>query len=202
MRKTVLEWLSESKLLTKKVQKKEKELLSKMYSVTLVHNENKDFINENVKSEYESLVKLKSNLDKIKDAIMQYNATTKIKVENKEMSIAYALGLYNPDDDYSFEYNVIRASAKFVQEVDKAKIKSQQEKSDLDRQLLSKNNISEKDKAMVEIAKASYDVLVKDPLNILELASKLQEEKETFENEVNNKINLSNALTELEINLD
>ena len=45
-------------------------------------------------------------------------------------------------------------------------------------------------------------MVVKDPLNIVELSSKIYEEREVFENEVNNKINLSNALTELEIELD
>lgn len=202
MKKTVLEWLSESKLLEKRISKKEKELLSKAYSVTLVYNQDENYIPEEVLSEYESLLKLKSNLDKIKDAIMVYNATKIIAIGNKEMSIAYALNKYARKDDNSFEQSINRLATQFTTSVNNAKLTSQREKAELDRQLLTKNNISEKDKALLETTKSRYDVVVKDPLNIVELSSKIYEEMEAFENEVNNKINLSNALTEIEIELD
>lgn len=202
MKKTVLEWLSESKLLEKRISKKEKELLSKAYSVTLVYNQDENYIQEEVLSEYESLLKLKSNLDKIKDAIMVYNATKIIAIGNKEMSIAYALNKYARKDDNSFEQSINRLATQFTTSVNNAKLTSQREKAELDKQLLTKNNISEKDKALLEITKSRYDVVVKDPLNIVELSSKIYEEMEAFENEVNNKINLSNALTEIEIELD
>lgn len=201
MKKTVMEWLSESKLLEKKIGKKENAILGKMYSVTFVHNEDTSYIQENIKSEYEALSKLKSNLDKIKDAIMIYNATTKIVVAGKEMSIAYALNKYTSGTT-KFEETVNRLATKFTQDVNNAKMVSQKEKSDLDRQLLTKNNISEKDKALIESTKSKYDIVVKDPLNIVELSANIYDEKENFDNEVNNKINLSNALTELEIKLD
>ncbi|MGL6185520.1 MAG: hypothetical protein ACRC1T_09110 [Clostridium chrysemydis] len=201
MKKTVMEWLSESKLLEKKIGKKENELLGKMYNVTFVHNEDVNYIPENIKSEYESLNKLKSNLDKIKDAIMVYNATTKIVIGEKSMSIAYALSKYTSGES-KFEETINKLATKFTQDVNNAKMFSQKEKADLDRQLLTKNNISEKDKALIEATKSKYDIVVKDPLNIVELSAKIYDEKETFNNEVNNKINLSNALTELEIELD
>lgn len=202
MKKTVLEWLSESKLLEKKISKKEKELLSKAYSVTLVHNQDENYVPEKILAEYESLIKLKSNLDKIKDAIMVYNATKIITIGDKEMSIAYALNKYAKKDNDSFEQAINRLATQFTTNVNNAKLTSQREKAELDRQLLTKNNISEKDKALLETTKSRYDVVVKDPLNIVELSSKIYEEREIFDNEVNNKINLSNALTELEINLD
>lgn len=201
MKKTAMEWLSESKLLEKKIGKKENELLGKMYNVTFVHNEDVNYIPENIKSEYESLNKLKSNLDKIKDAIMVYNATTKIVIGEKSMSIAYALSKYTSGES-KFEETINKLATKFTQDVNNAKMFSQKEKADLDRQLLTKNNISEKDKALIEATKSKYDIVVKDPLNIVELSAKIYDEKETFNNEVNNKINLSNALTELEIELD
>lgn len=200
-KKTVLEWLSESKLLEKRISKKEKELLSKAYSVTLVYNQDENYIPEEILSEYESLLKLKSNLDKIKDAVMVYNATKIITIGDKEMSIAYALNKYSRNDD-SFEQSINKLATQFTTSVNNAKLTSQREKAELDRQLLTKNNISEKDKALLETTKSKYDVVVKDPLNIVELSSKIYEEREIFENEVNNKINLSNALTELEIELD
>lgn len=202
MKKTVLEWLSESKLLEKRISKKEKELLSKAYSVTLVYNQDENYIPEEILSEYESLLKLKSNLDKIRDAIMVYNATKIITIGDKEMSIAYALNKYAKKDNDSFEQAINRLATQFTTSVNNAKLTSQREKAELDRQLLTKNNISEKDKALLETTKSKYDVVVKDPLNIVELSSKIYEEREIFENEVNNKINLSNALTELEIELD
>lgn len=202
MKKTVLEWLSESKLLEKRIFKKEKELLSKAYSVTLVYNQDENYIQEEILSEYESLLKLKYNLDKIKDAIMVYNATKIITIGDKEMSIAYALNKYAKKDNDSFEQAINRLATQFTTSVNNAKLTSQREKAELDKQLLTKNNISEKDKALLETTKSKYDVVVKDPLNIVELSSKIYEEREVFENEVNNKINLSNALTELEIELD
>lgn len=201
MKMTVLEWLSESKLLEKKISKKEKELLGKAYSVTLVHNQDETYIEDKIVSEYESLIKLKSNLDKIKDAIMVYNATTKIVVGEKEMSIAYALNKY-ANKNNSFEDGINKLANKFTLDVNNAKSISQREKAELDRQLLTKNNISEKDKALLEVTKSKYEVVVKDPLKIVELSSKIYEDREVFDNEVNNKINLQNALTELEINLD
>lgn len=201
MKKTVMEWLSESKLLEKKIGKKENELLGKMYNVTFVHNEDVNYIPENIKSEYKSLNKLKSNLDKIKDAIMVYNATTKVVIGEKSMSIAYALSKY-ANGQSKFEETINKLAVKFTQDVNDAKMLSQKEKADLDRQLLTKNNISEKDKALIEATKSKYDIVVKDPLNIVELSVKIYDEKEIFNNEVNNKINLSNALTELEIELD
>lgn len=201
MKKTVMEWLSESKLLEKKIGKKENELLGKMYNVTFVHNEDVNYIPENIKSEYNSLNKLKSNLDKIKDAIMVYNATTKVVIGEKSMSIAYALSKY-ANGQSKFEETINKLAVKFTQDVNDAKMLSQKEKADLDRQLLTKNNISEKDKALIEATKSKYDIVVKDPLNIVELSVKIYDEKEIFNNEVNNKINLSNALTELEIELD
>lgn len=201
MRKTVLEWLSESKLLEKKISKKESELLGKAYNVTLYHNQDNNYVPEKIVSEYESLMKLKSNLDKIKNAIMVYNATTNIVVGDKEMSIAYALNKY-ANKNNSFEDGINRLATKFTNDVNNAKLLSQREKAELDRQLLTKNNISEKDKALLEVTKSKYEVVIKDPLNIVELSSKIYEEREVFDNEVNNKINLQNALTELEINLD
>lgn len=201
MKMTVLEWLSESKLLEKKISKKEKELLGKAYSVTLVHNQDETYVEDKIVSEYESLIKLKSNLDKIKDAIMVYNATTKIVVGEKEMSIAYALNKY-ANKNNSFEDGINKLATKFTLDVNNAKSISQREKAELDRQLLTKNNISEKDKALLEVTKSKYEVVVKDPLKIVELSSKIYEDREVFDNEVNNKINLQNALTELEINLD
>lgn len=201
MKKTVLEWLGESKLLEKRISKKEKELLSKAYSVTLVYNQDENYIPEEILSEYESLLKLKSNLDKIKDAVMVYNATKIITIGDKEMSIAYALNKYSRNDD-SFEQSINKLATQFTTSVNNVKLTSQREKAELDKQLLTKNNISEKDKALLETTKSKYDVVVKDPLNIVELSSKIYEEREVFENEVNNKINLSNALTELEIELD
>ena len=201
MKMTVLEWLSESKLLEKKISKKEKELLGKAYSVTLVHNQDETYIEDKIVSEYESLIKLKSNLDKIKDAIMVYNATTKIVVGEKEMSIAYSLNKY-ANKNNSFEDGINKLANKFTLDVNNAKSISQREKAELDRQLLTKNNISEKDKALLEVTKSKYEVVVKDPLKIVELSSKIYEDREVFDNEVNNKINLQNALTELEINLD
>lgn len=177
-------------------------MLSKAYSVTLVYNQDENYIQEEILSEYESLLKLKYNLDKIKDAIMVYNVTKIITIGDKEMSIAYALNKYAKKDNDSFEQAINRLATQFTTSVNNAKLTSQREKAELDKQLLTKNNISEKDKALLETTKSKYDVVVKDPLNIVELSSKIYEEREVFENEVNNKINLSNALTELEIELD
>lgn len=201
MKKTVLEWLNEVKILEKRVGKKESELIKNLYSISLDYKKDETYKADEVKSDYQSLIKLKDNLDKIKNAIMVYNATTQIVVGDKTMSIAYALNKYTKSNLY-FEEDIKNKASKFIKEIENVKTQSQKEKADLDKQLLTKNNISEKDKALLEVTKSKYDIIIVDPLNIVELANKLFEDKEIFNNEVNNKINLSNALTSLEINLD
>lgn len=154
-----------------------------------------------IKNEYTSLLKLKGNLDKIKNAIMIYNATTDINVNGKTMSIAYALNKYSNENNL-FENRIKNEATKFLKSIEQVKKVSQKEKSELDKQLLTKNNISKKDKTLLEVTKSKYDICVSDPLNIVELANKISEDCEAFNNEVNNKINLSNALTRLEIELN
>ena len=109
-----------------------------------MYNQDENYIQEEILSEYESLLKLKYNLDKIKDAIMVYNATKIITIGDKEMSIAYALNKYAKKDNDSFEQAINRLATQFTTSVNNAKLTSQREKAELDKQLLTKNNISEK----------------------------------------------------------
>lgn len=201
MKKTVLEWLSEGKLLEKKIEKKEANLIKNAYKITMVHNEDKNYNEEAIKAEYVSLNKLKDNLDLIKDSIMVYNATTKIKIGDKEMSLAYALNKYANRAKSDFDKKLVKVGNDRITDESKMRELSQREKADLDRQLNAKSNISEKDKALIEMTKGTYDVVVKDPLNVIELASKVADEMELFNMEVNNKINLSNATTYLDLNI-
>lgn len=110
MKKTVLEWLSEGKLLEKKIEKKEANLIKNAYKITMVHNEDKNYNEEAIKAEYVSLNKLKDNLDLIKDSIMVYNATTKIKIGYKEMSLAYALNKYANRAKSDFDKKLVKVS--------------------------------------------------------------------------------------------
>lgn len=198
MKKTVLEWLSEAKLLDKKIEKKENELLSKFYSISFKH-ENVDYKEDEVKSSYQSLIALKENRDKIKNALMIYNATTNITIGKKTMSIVYALSKLSNKNKF-FE-KIQETYDSYLEELENKKEISQREINSLDKQLLTKNSISDKDKAFLKIAKSGYEVIIHDPLNIVELFSKEQDEEDEFNREVHNKINILNATTYLDIDI-
>lgn len=198
MKKTVLEWLSEAKLLDKKIEKKENELLSKSYSISFKH-ENVVYKEDEVKSSYQSLITLKENRDKIKNALMIYNATTSITIGKKTMSIVYALSKLSNKNKF-FE-KIQETYDSYLEELENKKEIAQREINSLDKQLLTKNNISEKDRAFLEVAKSGYEVIIHDPLNIVELFSKEQDEEDEFNREVHNKINILNATTYLDIDI-
>lgn len=204
MKQTVFEWLHYSKNTEKRITKLTDEVLAGSWAVSVVANVNPLYDETGVKSKYDSLVKLQSNLDKVKNALAKHNANTVVKVNGKELCIAYALKLYNEvkNQHKTFGSRIIAESNKMMEAIEKNTAYSNGEKQKLENALASKPNATSADREYAENTKKRFDVVIKDPLKLIELSQQIVDDREKFLEEVNVVINLCNANTFLEIDIE
>lgn len=165
-----------------------------------------DKIEEDIKSDWQSIKDMIDRYNRINRAIILSNAQTIIKFKDgTEMTKAEAITLKNSKKTYNFELQLIgNATADYNDAVRKAAIIEQQQNQSREQHITSMLNGTDK-KVLDEDSIKIIDGFVKpfapkwiDPLNIKEEISNLTEKVNAFDSEVETLLKVSNATTEIE----
>lgn len=155
-----------------------------------------------IKSSYESLNKLIENRNKIKSAIMSFNASNTIKIDDKEYIIALALELYKGKEIVNIEELLKNQLYKKNRKEEEIKEQKEEQKTMLLETYSRKSNSShEGDSKALEKALKNYDLYTDDYLQLDKKFAKIQEEKISFMEKINIQLNIKNATTEIEIDI-
>ena len=207
--KTVMEWLYEMKLYAQKIDKCKDDLQkTPLYYATseILKDANKE--EETITRAQALMTKyrdLTNNYEIIKQAILEFNATTKIEVAGKTYSIARALELYKKDKNYEFLVQYF-ASQQNKLESDRAVLVRTQsnEVSQLESKLLSglaANKNDSKIQAQLDTRRAEYAPHIIEALTIATNYQEIRDEHVEFVNQVNAQINIANVTNKLTITL-
>lgn len=207
MKKTVMEWLGDKKLYEKKITKLILQIRDTEFFIgkSNLYSDAKAMEEEMVKVKglVDSYVKMKQNIDKIQEAIMQFNATHKIEICGQKITIAAALKMYREYDSTLttiIQKNIIRSN----ELMRKLEDKQEKEVKLLEEQLNSSNkqvgNQAFEDK--IKNKKADYEPVIKYAFDLNEKYKELTEKEDEFLQNVNTKINIANVQETLDIELD
>ena len=205
--KTVMEWLGDKKLYDKKIAKllmqiRDTQLFAGKPNLYSDRETMKKDMSE-AKALVDSYIKINKNVNKIQEAIMQFNATNKIEVSGKEFTIAAALSMYqNYNDDLM---RIIRSNILKAEEL-KKKLEDKQESEvkSLEQQLNSSNkqvgNQAFEDK--LKSKKDDYEPIMEYAFDLNKAYNEMNDFEEEFLQTVNTKINIINVQKTLTIDLD
>lgn len=158
----------------------------------------------NAKSGYQSLIDLRANRDKIKEAIVQSNATTKVEIAGKTYTVAQAIERKN-----SIEYDKLMLTVMKEQWADATNtVDKENKKVDLqvDKMLEtflgkdSEKKVSETDLSTISDpyrAKNEWELV--DPLGLYQKIQDLEAQIDAFEAEVDVRLSVSNSVTYIEV---
>lgn len=166
-----------------------------------------------IKSSYQSIVDLIDYREKIKQAVVNSNATTKVTIGGKEYTVAAAI-----ETKHSIKYKLQlgRVMHQQLQLVEARKVEARKELSDtqglLDTQVPNSLDelLNNTHQGKTDIAEADYNSVARlylernqatvvDPLKLVALTSKLHNEVEAFMNNVDEIISVSNATTTIKV---
>ena len=158
----------------------------------------------NAKSGYQSLIDLRANRDKIKEAIVQSNATTKVEIAGKTYTVAQAI-----ERKSSIEYDKLMLMQMKEQWADATNtVDKENKKVDLqvDKMLEtflgkdSEKKVSETDLSTISDpyrAKNEWELV--DPLGLYQKIQDLEAQIDAFEAEVDVRLSVSNSVTYIEV---
>lgn len=158
---------------------------------------------EKAKSTYQSIIDLIERKNKLKCAIVDANAVTKVKVAGKEMTIADAINfklLIDYEKDLLEQLKVQNQEVKSG--IEKKNAQVEQNALQLAQSALQKDNVKISDNDAIAITepyikKNSYELV--DPLKIETKIQELEEEITNFESDVDSTLSEVNAVTVIEI---
>lgn len=207
--KTVMEWLYEMKLYAQKIDKC-KDDLNKTYlfyasPTILKDSEAEEKTIHKAKSLWDKYTALTANYEKIKQAIIEFNATTKIMVADKEYSIARALELYKKDYNYEFLVKLLNNQYSCLENrrIDLVKVQST-EVSQLESKLLAglaANKNDSKIQSQLETRRTEYTPYIIEAIPVYDNYQRVRDEHVAFINQVNAQINIANVNNSLTIDL-
>lgn len=210
--KSVAEWLGELKIYNKRITRLESEIkktdLFIVKPKAFVDEEEMQRQMDEAKSKITSYKKLISNRSVIKEALMIFNATTKITVGDIEMTIASALTKYSDMMTKGKGGFIEDKLIKSMNEKQKAVQELERKQADELRRYESELNSSNKQigKATLEerllSKKEELKPVLKTAFDLEKEYQELCENEEHFLEEVNIQINIANVKHELDINLD
>lgn len=207
MEKTVMEWLGEVKLYNKKIEKKENELNhTDLFCADTAIRYDKEKAKktlEEVKALYQSYKQLVKNRNKIRQAILKFNATTYVEVGNNSFTIAEALERLKKSDNFIVELLENNVDS-MVEKEEELKYMQENEVKDLEKIIYGSNKalgstaISEK----IEERREAYRPIIEEAFDIKEELEKEKEEREEFYQRINTQLNIANVKHTLDIELD
>ena len=163
---------------------------------------------ENIKSAYQKVESLIARRDAMKRAVVISNATTKVKVGDKVLTVAEAIELKNHGMDYkkSLRQRIVDNYRAAYVELDRNSGEAIEKRAE--QYVLSVIQAQPKDSKMAVDSKAmqalredyitnnTYDLI--DPLGVTKIMEKLMDEITEFETEVDAALSVSNAVTVIE----
>lgn len=156
----------------------------------------KDKFKDNVTSNYQSITDLIALRNKIKSAIVLSNATTKLTVGKKEMTVAEAIEYKTSIEMQKILLN--RMARQYKEAVSIVTMQNERVENNLDAQVANlagkDSNKSNLSGYMEEYRKQNYWTLV-DPIDLKSKIDALEEEITDFETNVDVALSVSNATT-------
>lgn len=167
---------------------------------TLKNNSTVDAFTAEVTAKYQSYQDLVKRRNAIKSALVLSNATTKVRIGSKEMTVAEAI-----DQKTLLEYkkNLLRSLKTQKTQFDK---ELEQSRVNMDRQIevFMQQNLGKDRKASGEdynqIAApfiSANELKLVDPIGVTKVISSLEEEVQTFEADIDIALSESNSRTEI-----
>ena len=207
MTMTITQALNELKLLDKRIMK-EKE----MGYITTVAISKKEILGipteewaNNVKAKYQSIKDLIVRRNHIKNAVVESNASTEVKVGEETMTVAAAI---ERKTSIQYEKTLLnemkRQYSMVLTDYDRKNKKTDEVAEELLRQILAKDRkensgkASETDKMFIEKYKEENKWVLIDPLGLEKEIQNLEHRIDDFEKNVDTALVLSNATTFIE----
>lgn len=207
MEKTVMEWLGEVKLYNKKIEKKQNELNhTELFCADTAIRYDKEKAKkslEDAKALYQSYMQLVKNRNKIRQAILKFNATTYVEVGQNSFTIAEALERLKKPDNFVVELLESNIDS-IVEKEDELKYVQETEVKELEKIIYGSNKslgstaISEK----IEERREAYRPIIEEAFNIKEELEKEKEQREEFYQRINTQLNIANVKHTIDIELD
>ncbi len=209
MKKTITEWNGYILLTEKKIDKLVKELMMAPFIVTTkgIYELDKAIVDKKVDritAISEAIVKLQHNVTKIKSARREANATHTVLINGKPMHVATAIDMFikrraTEEMIYKFE----RMAEAIISDRKRANDKYLHEKEKIERELTSSTRpISEKERAYALERIQEQEPKEFNPLDLEVFARDQREKFNIFLTEANVQLNIFNATTFLDVELD
>ena len=205
---TIHEALAELKVIGNRINK---EINSAKFVTTNKHSNTKidgksipDYSN-NVKSQYQRITDLIKRRTAIKRAVVLSNATTKVTINDMEMTVAEAIEYKNSGIEY--KVNLLDSlTANYNTSISTMKSSNREnleERANDYVQKLYGNKDGSVDNAVIESAKKNYiesnTLDLVDPIGAEKIISELNDEIDSFTSKVDAALSISNAITTIEI---
>lgn len=170
----------------------------------LIGHKKKSTYEIDAKSSFDSITAMIDNRDALKSAIVNSNAITKVEIGGVTMTVAAAIEKKSSIEyDKRFLYAMKEQFDQAVSTVSRENAKVDAQCDRLIETQLSGDNKQKIDKVDIEAFTAPYrkqrEFAIVDPLDIEKRIVELETNIDTFEAEVDTKLNVSNALTTIEI---
>lgn len=195
MKMTVTRALNELKLLDKRINKKINE-------TTFITATKDTSLTLDAKADFESITTLISNRSKLKTAIMASNATTKVTIGGKVMTVVEAI---EQKDSIEYKKSLLTQLKRNYQDVEQVTLHHERVIDERLQALLeatfgkdgrtSDNEIER----ISESFKEQNKLTILDPINVKSIIEELSNEIDTFESEVDFVLSESNAITTIEV---
>lgn len=163
---------------------------------------------DNIKSAYQKVNDLIARRDAMKRAVVLSNATTKVKIGDKEYTVAEAIELHNHGVEYKkmLRQKIVTDYQRAYVELDRNSGEAIEKRAE--QYVLSVIQAQPKDSKMAIDSKAmqalredyitnnTYDMI--DPLDVVKVMQSMADEIDEFETEIDAILSVSNAVTVIE----
>lgn len=197
--------LSTKKLLDKRIEKGTDNLIPVGYKMKSSATEYRtkeevDRFNKETSASYIQVKTLIENYNKICRAITLSNATTKVEINGKEMTVSDAI---NRKNNIEYEEDLLRRlKYEYTIVLDKVKERNDLLESKIDnlREVDKKEKIDKQNTYDLMRENESWELI--DPLDIKKVISEMEDDILKFKSEVDFALSTSNAQTIIEVDID
>lgn len=197
--------LSTKKLLDKRIEKATDNLIPVGYKMKSSATEYRtkeevDKFNKETSSSYKQVTALINNYNKICQAITLSNATTKVEINGKEMTVSDAI---NRKNNIEYEEDLLRRlKYEYSRVLEKVKERNDLLESKIDnlREIDKKEKIDKQNTYDLMRENESWELI--DPLDIKKVISEMEDDILKFKSEVDFALSTSNAQTIIEVDID
>lgn len=207
VKKTVMEWNEDVKLLNKKISKivEDFKYNNKFIVDTKENVKNRKTEYEEAakkyKAEYERLIALQNNRDKIRCKILEFNATKEIKVNGIIYTVAIAIEKYrNQTSNCPLLYDQVNKKIKAREAIEKKKNIAV---SEIEEKFYTKErSYSQKEQDAIDDTKEKKSEEIIDLIGLEKVYEKEIQLHDEFLSKINIELNKLNVENELEIDMD